>query len=108
MRSIFGRYKFTDKKHPLTGILSVVLSVISIAGLIAAIVTTYHLGGDAPFRMGVVCFLSLLMAVAGIVLGIIGLRKYNSFHIFPIAGLVLNVGIILNIIRIVYAGVTVV
>lgn len=84
-----------------------VLALVSGIGLLAAILTTYKAGGNASFRMGSVCFMALVMAVAGEALGIIGLKRPQRFTIFPIIGMIANVFIVLSILRIVYAGVVV-
>lgn len=88
--------------------MSVVLSAISVVSIIVAVVLTYRGGGMATFRMGEVCFLAMLMAVAGIILGILGIRKANTFHVLPITGIVVCTATILFLIRIIYAGVLVI
>ena len=94
-------YKFTDRKHPAVGIMSVVLGLI---GIISESISLFipYLAKREPERYAFIMALSFLYAIVGIVLGIIGRFKKGAFPFFPSVGLVINtVTIILGVIIIV-------
>ena len=98
---LFDNYKFTDRKHPAVGIMSVVLGFIGIISEMVAIFIPY-LGKKEPERYAFIMALSFLYAIAGIVLGLVGRFKKGAFAFFPSVGLVINtVTIILGVIIIV-------
>ena len=67
---LFDNYKFTDRKHPAVGIMSVVLGFIGIISETVAIFIPY-LGKKEPERYAFIMALSFLYAIAGIVLGLL-------------------------------------
>ena len=90
--SMFHRpgYIFTDKKNPKRGIMSAILGAISVASVCLAVYLTYQNKGNAPVQYGSVILLSLIFAVAGMVLGILAMLEKDIFRVFPVMGIVLN------------------
>lgn len=95
---------FTNKKHTQRGIMSTILGVISLCSLILAIYQTYEAGGQAELNMGVVGGVSLLFAVIGIVLGVMGKMEEERFLLFAYLGISLNIVVLFFISMILYAG----
>ncbi len=93
-----GRYVFTDKKHPEKGVLSSALGVISVATIIYAVYLSYRNGGQAEAKYAVAVMFCLLYSITGLVLGILARMERDIFKLFP------NVGIILNVISIIWVG----
>lgn len=94
-----GRYVFTDKKHPEKGILSSILGLISVVTIIYAVFLSYENGGQAEARYGVAVMICMLYSIAGLVLGIMARMERDIFKLFP------NVGIILNVLSLIWVGV---
>lgn len=95
---------FTNKRHTRRGIMSTILGIISLSSLVLAIYQTYRAGGQAGLNMGVVGGVSLLFAIIGIVLGIMGKLEEERFLLFAYLGILLNVIVLFFISMILYAG----
>ena len=92
-----GRYKFSDKTHPLTGVMSLILGLISAVSVAAAVFLCFKARGAAEGRYALAVLLSLLFSMAGIVLGIMGKMKNGCYYFFPNAGIVVNAVVLLTI-----------
>ena len=101
---IIENYKFTDKKHTNASIMSLILGVISLASIVLATFLPYFKNAASTERYGMVCFLSVLMAIAGIVLAIMGKLQKASYSFFSKAGLVINIVVMLIAVSIIYIG----
>ena len=97
-------YKFTNKKHPEKGIMSMVLGVISLVSIAVAVYQTYLAKGSAGSNMGIVGVVVTVFAITGLVLGYLGKNEPDTFKFFSILGLVLNVLALAGISVILYAG----
>lgn len=97
-------YKFTNKKHPEKGIMSVILGMISLVSVAAAIYQTYLTRGNASGNMGVVGLMITIFSVVGLVLGYMAKNEPDKFKFFPYLGLILNVAALGCISVILYAG----
>ena len=93
-----GRYVFTDKKHPEKGVFSAGLGLISIVTIVYAVFLSYKNGGQAEARYGVAVLICMLYSVAGLVLGIMSRMEKDIFRLFP------NLGIILNVLSLIWVG----
>lgn len=99
------KIQFTDKTHPVTGIFSVIIGVLALAGLVALCLVSSSRKGNSGFLSGV---LGLLVLAAGIVGFIMAAKCYKRDEIYmvtPAVGTVLNVMIILFCILIYIIGV---
>lgn len=93
MSRFFGKegYIFTDKKNPKQGIMSTILGLIAGISIGLAIHRTYLNQGTALMQYGVVVLLSMVYALAGLILGIRSLMEKDIFRFFPVTGIFLNV-----------------
>lgn len=101
---IIENYKFTDKKHTKASIMSFILGVISLVSIVVAAVMPYFRNAATTERYGMVCFLSVIMSIAGIVLAVLGKLQKASYSFFSKAGLVINIVVILIGGFIIYIG----
>lgn len=92
---------FTDNKHPVRGIMSSILGVISVITIILAIVFTYNAGGQASVRSGVAVFWATCFSVAGLILGIKSRLEKDIFKFFPNFGICINSLVLLFMIYII-------
>lgn len=99
------RFIFTNKNESKKGIMSTVFGLIAGISVCAAVFLTFQLGGAAPVKYGVVGLLSTIMAIAGMVLGIMAKLEQDRFYVFAWIGIVLNALTLFGIGYIIYAGV---
>ena len=97
-------YMFTNKKHPIKGIMSVILGIISLASLGLAVYQTYEARGEANGSMGVVGFVATCFFIIGLVLGFLAKRETDRFGFFVYLGIALNFLGLVVISAILYAG----
>ena len=83
-------YKFTNKKNPIKGVAAFILGVIALGSLILAIYLTFQNQGVAPLQYAIAVILSIVMAIACMVCGIMSCLEKDIFKLFPILGVVLN------------------
>lgn len=98
------KYIYTNKQHTGKGIMSSILGLINLITIAYVVYNTYARGGSAPLRYASACFLVLVFAFAGIILGLIGRQEAERFHVFAYVGMLLNVLAIMGISGILYAG----
>ncbi|MCR5208815.1 MAG: DUF6142 family protein [Lachnospiraceae bacterium] len=94
---LLGHYKFTNKKHPLTGIMSTILGSIAVITLGLAVYLGFLARGEVAPQYALAVFLGLIMAVVGLVLGIYSRLKRDLYYFFPNLGILLNGGTIFTV-----------
>lgn len=97
-------YKFTNKKHPLKGIMATNLGILSIITLGTAVYLSYQQGGISSARYGAAAFLAVIFMIAGIGLGAYSATEKDSFKVFPVLGIFLNIVAAGMLSLILYAG----
>lgn len=94
--SLLGNYKFTNKSHPLKGIMSAVLGMIALVSMFIAIYLSYldgmasADGMTARMQYGLAAVLAFIMALAGEIIGLVANAEKDRYRFFPILGLLLN------------------
>ena len=99
------KYIFTNKKESKKGIFSSVLGMIAFVSVILAVYGTFQNQGQALVKYGVAVLFSLLVGLAGLVLGILSRMEQDRFYVFSYIGIGLNLLTIVSISFILYAGV---
>ncbi|MFA9463349.1 MAG: DUF6142 family protein [Velocimicrobium sp.] len=79
-------YKFSDKVHPIKGILSFAFAVISIIIFIITSYIAYKSKGNAGILVGLAGVIALLLTISGVILSIVALREKEIHYQFPICG----------------------
>lgn len=97
-------YIFTNKEHPATSIMSTILGILSVASLILAAYLSYMDKGKENIRYGSACFLAMIFAFVGVVLGVMGRMEKDKFYLFSYIGIMLNLAAIGMESLILYAG----
>ncbi|MCI5936506.1 MAG: DUF6142 family protein [Eubacterium sp.] len=87
--------RFTDKSHPLQGILSVLFGVLAWADMITLCLVSGSSKGHAGIFAGILGILALILGVIGFVLAMKCYRKEDIYMVTPMLGTLLNVLIIL-------------
>ena len=76
-------YKFTDKKQSKRGVIAWMLSVISLAVLVAVIVCSFQNKGNGSMYLGSAGVSSMLVGVVALFNAVLSLREENSYRFFP-------------------------
>lgn len=71
--------------------MAVILALIGIVTIILSIVMSYKNGGEAKPGYAAAVLLSMIMALAGVVLGIISRTEPDRYYFFADLGIVLNI-----------------
>ena len=71
--------------------MSTILGVLSTVSLCFCVYLSYQNAGDIPDRYGATVFLLMLMAFAGLGLGIWSTTEKDKYRIFTILGILFNV-----------------
>ena len=79
------RIRFSDKKHPKHGIISVVLGVLSIIILLTLCIVSGHAKGRAGMEIG-----ARGLATMVLVLAVRCNKEEDIYHVTPAVGSVLN------------------
>ena len=94
-------YIFTNKVHSNTGIMSTVLGGLTIGSNLYAIMTSYALAGEVPVSFGTALAFTAVLAIAGLVLGIVSRTERNKFSYLGIGSNVISLALTSTIL---YAG----
>jgi uncharacterized membrane protein YfcA len=83
-------YIFTNKKHSDRAIMSTILGLISNSSLGIVLYLSYRSGGDAKPGYGLTGLLAMIFSVIGLILGVLTAQEKDTFKLFPVLGIVLN------------------
>lgn len=97
-------YMFTNRNHPLKGIMATILGILSIVTLVTAVYLSYSQGGVSSARYGAAALLAVIFMITGIGLSAYCLIERDSFKLFPVLGMLLNVVAAIILSLILYAG----
>lgn len=95
---------FTNKKHSLRAVMSMILGIISVVSLGIVVYLTWKSGGEAQNGYGVTGLLATLFSLTGLTLGIITVRDKNYYKLFPWLGIFFNLAALGGISLILYLG----
>ena len=84
------RIRFSDKKHPKNGIISVVLGVLSIIILLTLCIVSGHAKGRAGMEIGALGLATMVLSIIGFVLAVRCNKEEDIYHVTPAVGSVLN------------------
>lgn len=87
-------YSFTEKKHSGRGITSTVLGGVSFILLCVLIYLSFFWKGNGGPFLGGIGFTAIVLAVLGLVYGLMSFREKDVFYFFSKIGSVLN-GVVL-------------
>ena len=96
---------FTDKSYSEISVLSSCLGLIADVSLVVALYGSFKTDGRPEFRYGLVVFLSMLLAIAGLILGVKARMEKDRFYLFANLGIFFNLAGLILVSMILYAGV---
>lgn len=79
-------YKFSDKVHPVEGIVSFALSVSALLILIITSFISFRAKGNAGIGIGLAGVLALIFCAIGVTLSFLAMRKKEIHYRFPVLG----------------------
>lgn len=95
------KVQFTDKKHPIHGIVSMVIAVTSLLMMLILFIGSGMARGKGSIVYGYLGILNLIFSVVGFVLALRCLKKEDIYMTTPTVGAVLN-GVIIIVYLILY------
>lgn len=99
-------YMFTNKNHPIKGIVSSVLGCMDIIFMILVILFCFRAKGSATPRFAVVSILALVFSGVGFVIGVMSRTEKDRFYLFPNIGIITNFLVVAFIIFMLIVGVS--
>lgn len=96
-----SNFKFSDRIHPITGIISVALAVLSSVMIIGLFVSSSQSDGKGGILLGLAGLLALIISSVGMFFSVIALKKEDIHYRFPVLGAILN-GLLIIIYLILY------
>ena len=93
MKIRFGSHKsiqFTDKTHPVMGILSLLIGLAALTGLITLFFLSSSVKGNSGMYAGVGGIFVLLASIVGFILAVRCYKKEDIYMTTPAVGSVLN------------------
>lgn len=82
--------KFTDKVHPIKGILSFSFAILGIVTFLVLSYLSYKSKGNAGILVGLIGVVALFLSVAGVILSVLSMRQKDIHYRFPIMGGILS------------------
>lgn len=83
-------FKFSDKFHPLQGIVGVVLALLVLIATCVLFYISSTSDGNAGVWIGLAGLFMFVINIIGFVLSVRGFRMQDIYYHFPIAGILLN------------------
>lgn len=93
MQVRFGRRKkiqFTDKIHPMQGIIAALVGLVSVALLCTLFILSYQSKGNSGLYIGFLGMLDLAVSVVGFVMAVKCFKKEDIYILTPTLGAVIN------------------
>lgn len=84
------KYKFTNKKHSIGGVISTFMAIVAIVLVIVAIVTSFKAEGKGGEEVGIFAMMSMVFSVFGLVTGLLSYREFDRYYTFSLIGSLAN------------------
>lgn len=98
-----GKYKFSVKTHPIEGIISLGLGLVSLVILLACFYLAWQSRGNIGVVTALIGVAAFLVSVGGLVLAVMAAKKKDVHMRFPMLGGVLN-GILAIVYMVIYVA----
>ena len=85
-----GKYKFSDKVHPIEGIVSFGMGILALILVVNSIILSEKAQGQGGMLIGFIGVLAMLDSLIGFILALCSMRKREIHYRFPIMGGVMN------------------
>ena len=99
------KYKFTDKRQSIRGIISTVIAMAAIAFFTISIVISYKNQGNAGLIIGLLGVIALFLSILGLYEGMKSFREEEIFYHFAWIGTVTNAVVFICMAMIILIGI---
>lgn len=99
------RIRFSDRTHPVAGIVSTIIGVVSLSVLVVLCVVSEKARGNAGIEVGAVGILSLIASTVGFVIATRCYRKEDIYMTMPTIGSILNGVLVIVYLLLFFVGV---
>lgn len=96
--------KFVGRKHSKYGLISTIIGGISSAILLSMIYVTIRSNGTTEVWLGLLGLLLLMVSLAGLILGVSGLKQKDIFYTLPILGVAINGVLFISMVVLYFLG----
>ena len=72
---LFNKYKFSDKRQSLGGIISTIMGLLALASLIYGVYISFKAQGYAGLKVG-----SFFISVIGTIIGLLSFKEDDKFY----------------------------
>jgi len=76
---LFNKYKFSDKRQSLGGIISTIMGLLALASLIYGVYISFKAQGYAGLKVSL-GLLSLFISVIGTIIGLLSFKEDDKFY----------------------------
>lgn len=84
------KYKFSNKKHSLGGVVSSVMSAAALLLFGRALFLSYNARGEGGMEVGSYALSALAVAFFGCIMGILSYRESDRYYTFSFIGALIN------------------
>ncbi len=84
------KYKFTNKKHSVGGVLSSLMAVASVILFGYAVSISYKARGEGGALVGSFALCSLAVAAFGVIIGLLSYKESDRYYTFSFIGSLVN------------------
>ncbi len=83
-------FKFSDKKHSVRGLISLVMGILSCVCLLVLFYISSLSAGNGSLLLGAVGLVMCVLSIVGFIIGVKACKEKEIYYNVPIIGLVLN------------------
>ncbi len=80
------KYKFTNKRHSVGGVLSSLMALAAVVLIIIAVIISFKAEGYGGEEVGTLSLMALVFSASGLVLGLLSYRETDRYYSFSFAG----------------------
>ena len=84
------KYKFTNKKHSVGGVLATLMALVAIALIVVAVVISFKARGSGGAEVGTLSLMAMVFSVFGLVMGLLSFREIDRYYTFSYIGSIMN------------------
>ncbi|MEE0314451.1 DUF6142 family protein [Eshraghiella crossota] len=99
------KYKFTNKKHSVGGVVATIMAVAAIVLIVFSIVLSFKARGEGGEIVGSLALMALAFSVFGLIIGLLSYREFDRYYTFSLIGSLINGIIIILLIMLLFVGI---
>ena len=83
---IIKRYKFSDKSPTLGGTISTIMGVVALLTFVWGVFVSFKAKGNAGAEVGTCAIIASLLALIGLIIGLISFKEDDKFYLLSKIG----------------------